>query len=74
MEKRDDIDIAIFDPETRTTLRKEGATMISNTNHGQRKASNKEPCNNSIKFYKAKCSNIDTSKTVCSIIEFFNKN
>lgn len=27
MEKRDDVDIAIFDPETRTTLRKEGATM-----------------------------------------------
>jgi len=41
MEKRDDIDIAIFDPEARTTLRKEDATMASNTNHGQRKASNK---------------------------------
>lgn len=40
MENRDDIDIAIFDIETRTTLKKEDA-MISNTNHGQRKASNK---------------------------------
>lgn len=38
MEKRDDIDIAIFDPETRTMLKKEGATMVSNTNHEQRKA------------------------------------
>lgn len=63
--KRDDIDIAIFDPEMRTTLRKESATMISNTNHGKRKTSNKESCNNSIKFYKTKCPNIDTSKTAC---------
>lgn len=54
MEKRDDIDIAMFDLEMRTTLRKEGATMISNTNHGQRKASNKESCNNSIKFYSTR--------------------
>lgn len=38
MEKKDDIDIAIFDPETRTRLRKEGATMASDLNHGQRKA------------------------------------
>jgi len=73
MEKRDDIDIAIFDLETRTTLRKQGATMASNTNHGQRKANNKESCNNSIKFYEAKSSNIDISKTICNIITFFNK-
>lgn len=71
MEKRDDIDIAIFDPETRTSLKKEDA-MISNTNHGQRKASNKESCNNSIKFHKTKCSNIDTLKAIYNIIGFFN--
>lgn len=65
MEKRDDIDIAIFDPETRTTLRKENATMVPNTNHDQRKVGNKESNNNTIKFYKTRCLNIDTSKTVC---------
>lgn len=42
MGKRDDIDIATFDLETRTTLKKEGATVAPNTNRDQRKVSNKE--------------------------------
>lgn len=52
MEKRDDIDIAIFDPESRTTLRKEGATMVSNTNHDQRKAAIKNLAITLLNFIK----------------------
>lgn len=57
-EKSGDIDIVAFDPETGATTSRERerrAVMASNTNHGQRKAGNKES-RDDVKFYKAKCS------------------
>lgn len=51
--ERGDIDIVVFDPERRATLRGESAAMASNTNHTRRKTNYKMSCND-VKFYKAR--------------------
>jgi len=58
MEKRDDIDIAIFDPEARTILRKEMQLWHRIQIMVKGRLAIKS-CNNSIKFYKTKGSNIE---------------
>jgi len=51
--EKSDIDIVVFDPRTRATLRGESAATASNTNHARRKTSNKKSYND-VKFYKAR--------------------
>lgn len=64
--EKSDIDIVVFDPGPRATLKRESAAMASNTNHARRKTSNKKSYND-VKFYKARESIQDSA---CGTIGF----